>query len=70
MWNPINGMRGEKTLRASWKSFIAGKEELQAPTLRIMFSPVQWENYSQGIRSLINSNKEHGFFKNKRTAHI
>ena len=54
-----------KTLRASWKSFIAGKGKLQFLTLRIMFALVQGENDSQGITSLINSNKEHAFFKNK-----
>lgn len=54
-----------KTLRASWKSFIAGKGKLQFLTLRIMFAMVQGENDSQGITSLINSNKEHAFFKNK-----
>lgn len=58
-------MREKNILRASWKSFIAGKEELQALTLRIMFAQVQGENYSRGITSLINSNKEHAFFKNK-----
>lgn len=69
MWNPINEMQGEKTLRASWKSFTAGKGEPQSLTLRIMFAQVQRENYSQGITSLINSNKEHAFFKNKWTTH-
>lgn len=56
-------------LRASWKSFIAGKVDLQAMTLRIMFAQVQGKNCSQGIISLINSNKEHAFFKNKWTTH-
>lgn len=60
---------GEMVLRASWKSFIAGKVDLQALTLRIMFAQVQGENCCQGIMNFINCNKECAFFKNKWTTH-
>jgi hypothetical protein len=39
--------------------------EVQTLAVRIIFAQVQGENYSQGITSLINSNKEHAVFKNR-----
>lgn len=44
-------------------SFLTAEVELQTLAINNMFTQVQREYYSQGITSLINSNKEHTFFK-------
>lgn len=47
----VNGCEWKDSESFFWKSFIAGKGELQFLTLRIMFALVQGENDSQGITS-------------------
>lgn len=56
---------GEGRFWHSLDRFLAAKVELQTPAINNMFAQVQREYYSQGITSLINSNKEHAFFQSR-----
>lgn len=49
----------------SLDSFLIADEELQILAINNMFAQVHGEYHTQGITSLINSNKEHTFFKNR-----
>lgn len=55
----------EERLWHSLDSFLTAEAELHTLAINNMFAQVQREYYSQGITSLINSNKEHAFFKTR-----